>query len=151
MLHKDDGLGIARERIAEEARSRTGSLDLGMLGLHELPVELFALTHLRRLNLGLLMEDEAGDDWVQARSHIAPNSLNSELARLAVLANLTVLSVARTALTTLAGITRTPRAAIPQLWGNADQRPPAAGGAHRAVLAPLRGDASRGSRTAGRT
>jgi hypothetical protein len=32
MPHEDDRLTIARERIAEEAQARTGSLDLGMLG-----------------------------------------------------------------------------------------------------------------------
>jgi len=58
MSHDQDGLGIARERIAEETRARTGSLDLGMLGLEELPVELFALTHLRCLNLGVGTHDE---------------------------------------------------------------------------------------------
>jgi internalin A len=47
-----DGLAIARERIAKEAEGKTGFLDLGMLGLTELPEELFQLKHLRRLNLG---------------------------------------------------------------------------------------------------
>jgi Leucine-rich repeat (LRR) protein len=47
-----DGEAIARERIAREATERTGSLDLGELGLTILPEELFALKHLRRLNLG---------------------------------------------------------------------------------------------------
>jgi internalin A len=45
---------IALERIAHEAEARTGSLDLSMLGLTDLPEELFALTHLRELNLGRL-------------------------------------------------------------------------------------------------
>ena len=47
-----DGLAIARQRIAEEAEARTGFLDLGGLGLTELPPELFRLRHLRALNLG---------------------------------------------------------------------------------------------------
>jgi hypothetical protein len=47
-----DGERIARELIANEARRKTGSLDLGDLGLTELPAELWELTHLRRLNLG---------------------------------------------------------------------------------------------------
>jgi hypothetical protein len=38
-----DGLSIARGRIAEEAEHRTGSLDLGKLGLTELPSELYRL------------------------------------------------------------------------------------------------------------
>jgi internalin A len=101
MPHEDDGLTIARERIAEEARARTGSLDLGMLGLDELPAELFALTHLRRLNLGDRYWDEAGT-LVSAAADIAPNRLDSQLRRLAVLPELDVLSVIGAELTTLA-------------------------------------------------
>ena len=55
-----DALAIARARIAREAEEKTGFLDLGMLGLNELPDELFALTHLRRLNLGEWFFDEGG-------------------------------------------------------------------------------------------
>ena len=44
-LNQADGLVIARERIAEETRARTGFLDLGQLGLTELPEELFTLRH----------------------------------------------------------------------------------------------------------
>ncbi|MEI7461727.1 MAG: leucine-rich repeat domain-containing protein, partial [Pirellula sp.] len=47
-----EGLAIARRLIAEEAEKKTGFLDLGMLGLTELPNELFGLDHLRGLNLG---------------------------------------------------------------------------------------------------
>ena len=47
-----DGLSIARERIAREADEKTGFLDLGRLGLSELPRELFELRGLLRLNLG---------------------------------------------------------------------------------------------------
>jgi hypothetical protein len=47
-----DGLTIARQRIAEEAKRRTGSLDLNNLGLATLPDELFALSHLQQLDLG---------------------------------------------------------------------------------------------------
>ena len=47
-----DGMAIARQRIAEEAKARTGFLDLGGLRLTELPPELFQLRHLRELNLG---------------------------------------------------------------------------------------------------
>jgi hypothetical protein len=43
MSHNDDGPCIARERIAEEARLRTGFLDLGMLGLDKLPADSFVL------------------------------------------------------------------------------------------------------------
>ena len=100
MPHEDDGLTIARERIAEEARARTGSLDLGMLGLDELPAELFALTHLRRLNLGYRYLDEAGT-LTAAAADIAPNRLDSQLHRLAALPELDALSVIGAELTTL--------------------------------------------------
>src|SRR6516162_8341308 len=105
MPHEDDGLTIARERIAEEARTRTGFLDLGRLGLDELPAELLALTHLRRLNLGDGYVDDEGE-WVRAISEIAPNRLDSQLHRLAVLPCLGALSVTGAQLTTLAGVTQ---------------------------------------------
>ena len=38
-----DGLAIARQLIAWEAKGKTGFLDLGRLGLTELPEELFQL------------------------------------------------------------------------------------------------------------
>jgi internalin A len=103
MAHNHHGPGIARERIAEEVRMRTGSLDLGRLGLDELPADLFILTHLRRLNLGDSFFDKAGSQ-VDAASDIAPNRLDSELYRLAALLDLNALSVSGTELTTLAGI-----------------------------------------------
>jgi len=49
MSNQPDGLTIARQRIAHEAEAQTGFLDLGMLGLTELPEEIFRLKHLRRL------------------------------------------------------------------------------------------------------
>ena len=52
MTESFDGQSIAEQRIAEEAVRRTGFLDLGGLGLTVLPGSLFALGHLRRLNLG---------------------------------------------------------------------------------------------------
>ena len=52
MAGASEGERIARERIAKEADERTGFLDLGGLGLTELPAELFELKHLRGLNLG---------------------------------------------------------------------------------------------------
>ena len=50
MSSNPEGWAIALQRIAHEAEARTGALDLGMLGLTELPEELFALTHLQELN-----------------------------------------------------------------------------------------------------
>lgn len=45
-----DGLVIARQRIAEEAKARTGFLDLGGLGLTTLPPELYGLRQLQSLS-----------------------------------------------------------------------------------------------------
>lgn len=50
------GLAIARQRIELEKQTRSGSLDLGDLGLTELPEELWELSHLERLDLGRSQE-----------------------------------------------------------------------------------------------
>ena len=65
MTEDFDGERIASARIAEEAERRTGFLDLSQLGLTDLPVELFALTHLRRLHLGWRLTQREGG-WVRA-------------------------------------------------------------------------------------
>jgi hypothetical protein len=52
MAAEFDGWAIAQQRIAEEARERTGKLDLARLALEELPPEVAGLTHLRELELG---------------------------------------------------------------------------------------------------
>jgi internalin A len=103
MSRNHDGLTIARERIAEEAGARTGSLDLGRLGLGELPAELLALTHLRHLILGNGYQDGKGN-WIEAISQIAPNRLDLQLHRLAALPDLRMLSVNGAELTTLTGV-----------------------------------------------
>jgi internalin A len=51
MSSDPDGPAIARARIAEEKEKRTGFLDLGRLGLTELPEELFELDDFCGLNL----------------------------------------------------------------------------------------------------
>ena len=99
-----DGLSIARQRIAEEAERRTGSLDLRNLGLATLPGELFALSHLRRLDLG-------SDPWVDSRRRVdsrRPNLIGAQVGLLARLTRLEVLSLRETDLTSLeplAGLT----------------------------------------------
>jgi internalin A len=103
MSNTDDGLGIARERIAEEASAHSGFLDLGRLGLNELPAELHALKHLRKLNLGRGI-GRASPNWVEARSSIGPNRLDAQIAHLGTLPDLVELSVAGAELTSLAGI-----------------------------------------------
>ena len=85
-----DGLAIARARIAREAEEKTNFLDLGMLGLNELPDELFALTHLRQLNLGDRVHDEKGD-WRPSKPPIAPNSIERQTKCLAALIQLQTL------------------------------------------------------------
>ena len=80
MASNPKGWAIALQRIAHEAKARTGALDLGMLGLTELPEELFALTHLRELNLGAASAEER-----QARREsgapLSRNELKSALER----------------------------------------------------------------------
>ena len=66
-----DGLAIARQLIATEAQQQTGFLDLGNLGLTELPDEIHQLAHLRRLNLGGWYLDE------DHKSHDSVNRLES--------------------------------------------------------------------------
>jgi len=89
-----EGLRIALARIAQEAEERSGFLDLGMLGLTELPEALFGLRHLRGLNLGSSWRDEAGR-WrlVAYDSDIADNDPGLTWVRLAELPELRVLSL----------------------------------------------------------
>ncbi len=94
------GLSVARQRIAEEAERRTGSLDLRNLGLTTLPDELFDLLHLQRLDLGV--------DFTEADPR--PNRVVAQVAALAKLTLLEVLSLAGTDLVNLA-----PLASLPAL------------------------------------
>ncbi len=103
MSEQTDGPAIARQRIAEEAEAQTGFLDLGMLGLTELPEELFRLKHLRRLNLGSAILDN--DGFLRASSaDLAPNVLATSLDRLRDLPELEELFVSSTKLPSLNGI-----------------------------------------------
>lgn len=92
MTDESEGLRIARERIAREAEERTGFLDLGRLGLTELPEELFELQHLQRLNLGAAYWDEGGE-WQRAAADLAPNEIEASLTALRRLPMLSVLSL----------------------------------------------------------
>lgn len=92
MSGETEGERIALERIAEEAEARTGSLDLGNLGLTALPEALFDLKHLTRLILGLSFIDERGK-WRWSRSAIAPNAIEGSLERLKELPSLRALSL----------------------------------------------------------
>jgi internalin A len=99
MTQELDGVHIARERVALEAKARTGFLDLGKLGLTALPEELFHLQHLQHLNLGYGIENERG--WFNATSTIVPNQIEADLERLGELPNLKTLSLAGTRLNSL--------------------------------------------------
>lgn len=104
MTDEKPGLAIALERIEREASERTGFLDLGMLGLTELPDALFRLTHIRRLNLG-------GGFRLVTASNIAPNDLGSALERLIELPELEGLSFAGSHFVGLAKL-----ATLSRLW-----------------------------------
>jgi internalin A len=100
MTEEEDGLAIARRRVAEEAEARTGFLDLGRLGLTELPEELFVLKHLRRLNLGRWYRTESGE-LVYAESDLVPNDIQASLGRLIELPALRSLDCAHTSVSDL--------------------------------------------------
>src|SRR3712207_4208896 len=74
-----DGMAEARRRIAEEAARRTGRLDLRNFGLAALPEELFALTHLRELDLG------ASPYWEPGRRPNAIDARRTGVGRLTAL------------------------------------------------------------------
>ena len=94
MPSQPEGLAIARDRIAAEREQRTGFLDLGRLGLTELPEELFALEHLWGLNLGSWWR--VLEERHEAASVLDPNQLAHQLAPLPRLSGLRLLSVSQT-------------------------------------------------------
>jgi internalin A len=98
-----DGLSIARECIAQEAEEKTGFLDLGKLGLTELPEELFRLKHLRRLNLGSGYDDAHGE-WQESINSGERNSIGADVGRLAELSELRSLFLRGTGLSDVAGL-----------------------------------------------
>ena len=77
-------LDIARALIAKEAEARTGFLSLNGLGLPYLPEELFALTHLRELDLGNMSflekgrNNRIGDGHERLGVFTKLNSLNAQ-------------------------------------------------------------------------
>jgi internalin A len=90
-----EGLAIARARIAEEKEKRTGFLDLGRLGLTELPEAMFELENLWGLNLGSAWWDQQGE-WHEVDSDLAPNQPRDFLPALHHFPRLTHLSIAGT-------------------------------------------------------
>jgi hypothetical protein len=55
------GIEEARRLIAENQQAQDPFLDLGNLGLTELPEELWELAHLKRLNLGVGYKNKDGN------------------------------------------------------------------------------------------
>jgi Leucine-rich repeat (LRR) protein len=108
MSQQSDGMITACQRIAKEAKARTGFLDLGGLGLRALPPALYCLRHLRELNLGaqLLRGDETyheayrpWDDEVRQEYH---NDITTKyIERLRQLPDLARLSLAWTPIASL--------------------------------------------------
>lgn len=96
----------ARRLIAEERANQTGFLDLGNLGLTELPEALFELTHLRRLNLSSFYENERGE--IQQTSNSGPlnalTELPSSIADLRMLEVLTLVENPIQSVNALAGL-----------------------------------------------
>jgi internalin A len=105
-----EGWNIALERIAAEKGARTGYLDLGELGLTELPQTLFELQHLESLNLGRGWRNTPSGEWQLATGYLEPNTLGPELADLHRLPRLIHLSLSEAQIHTLA-----PLAGLPQL------------------------------------
>ena len=107
-----EGLKIALQLIAEEAKAKTGRLDLVRLGLSVIPREIASLTHLRELLLGhAVVEDKSiGHDMADNTvSDLSPlsglqslNSLNcshipvSDLSPLSGLQSLNSLNCSKT-------------------------------------------------------
>src|SRR4029453_19430612 len=92
-----NGMETARRLIAEEQEKKTGFLDLGNLQLTEVPAEVFALPHLRVLNLGSSYVDECGEYQQSANGdYETRNTLNRLPDRLCALGNLTALFLVST-------------------------------------------------------
>ena len=90
-----DGIEMARRLIADEREKKTGFLDLGNLRLTEVPVELFELTHLHSLNLGIWYVDEYGKYRESANSDAdAANALHTLPRDFSALGKLAALSLA---------------------------------------------------------
>jgi hypothetical protein len=87
MAAESDGWAVARQRIAKEARERTGKLDLIGLGLEELPPEIAGLTHLRQLEMGWW----PSKDFANYAGHPIVMRYNNTIADLAPLGGLTAL------------------------------------------------------------
>ena len=107
-MSESAGWEYARKLIAAEKVARTGTLDLGSLGLTDLPEELFELGHLEQLNLGSFWFDSDGK-YQHSKNHLGQNSIETDLAEFKRLPNLRDLflnSCILNTLTPLAGLTQ---------------------------------------------
>jgi internalin A len=95
MRSRPEGLAIALARIADEKTNRTGFLDLGRLGLTEVPKELFELEHLWGLNWGSSLVDQRRNQH-EAASDLDANQYAELIFKLQRLPALTLVSVSGT-------------------------------------------------------
>ena len=91
-MSEPEGWEYARKLIAAEKVARTGKLDLGSLGLKDLPEELFELQDLKQLHLGSAVRD-AAEIWVNSENNYYSNDIGENLAKLKKLPNLVDLSL----------------------------------------------------------
>ncbi|WP_165253289.1 leucine-rich repeat domain-containing protein [Paludisphaera soli] len=124
-----EGLALALERIEREKSERTGRLDLGRLGLTELPDALFELLHLEELHLGRTWAIDG--HAAEATTDIEPNRIEHGLGRLVRLTSLRKISVEGSRLSDLS-----------PLAGLASLQSLDCGGTQVADLSPLAGLAS---------
>ncbi len=136
------GLTTARARIARELDTRGGVLDLGNLGLTEWPEELWDLTHLTCLNLGVgWTDDNLGFHFAEPGMAYAPNALPApSAASWARLPHLQILSLAGprgdgSSWNDLTGLENLNRLRVLDLsWTSVDDLGPLADLAHLEVL-----------------
>ena len=114
-----DGLLEARRLIEQERQARTGFLDLGTLGLRELPDELFALDHLTSLNLGSGYRDDRGQ-YRKSSNTLAPNSIAALPPAIERLRRLETLSLGNLGLTSLESLRFSPNLVSLDCLGNSD-------------------------------
>jgi internalin A len=102
-----DGLTEARRLIAHERDARTGTLDLGNLGLKEVPREVFELAHLTVLNLGHGWRTASGDYFL-SRQRGSSNAIHDISLTPDWLPNLRCLGIRNQPISDLAFLRGTP-------------------------------------------
>ncbi len=93
---------LARQLIAENQRTHALSLDLGNCGLTTLPDELFTLTWLVELNLGIYYLDKRTNEYSKSKNGGSSNKLtSSSLYKLMLLTQLQTLHLSKNRLTSV--------------------------------------------------